>query len=211
MLHAQHTYQFGILPAFNVNTKLAENWKINFKAESRQLLREGQFREDADYQYRYVLTDLALVAATRVSVNHTLGMGYQLRLREGASIHRLIQQFAITQRFSALRLGHRLASDQSVQSGAPALVRLRYRLAAELPLSGQAVDSREAYIKLSNEYLNQFQGDDYDLEIRVVPVIGYVFTDANKLEFGLDYRVDRLFEDARRSRFWVAVNWYVIL
>jgi hypothetical protein len=90
-------------------------------------------------------------------------------------------------------------------------LRLRYRFTAEIPFSGQEVDSGEFYLKVNNEYLNAFYEDEYGLEIRLSPMFGYVFSDNNKLEFGPDYRLTSIFEKASLSSFWLSINWYLRL
>ncbi len=109
---------------------------------------------------------------------------------------------------SSMRLAHRFAADQTFGGGDPTEWRLRYRLGTELPLNGQEADPKELYLKINNEYLGSWQGNDSDLEIRLVPVLGYLFTDKNKLEFGLDYRIDSFLANEARQRFWGVLAWY---
>jgi hypothetical protein len=90
-------------------------------------------------------------------------------------------------------------------------VRLRYRLSLELPLNGTQVDAGEWYLKVNHEYLNAFQDRNYDLELRLVPVLGHLVNDRNKWEMGIDSRVNGfLAEDTRWTFFW-ALAWYYIL
>ncbi len=205
---AQSSYQTGLLPALNVNTKLNRGWSINFKFESRQQLQRGIFGEEHDQDYEYVLSDLALVAGKKIGFDQSLAGGYLMRFRGQDMIHRLIQQFTIVRRYSSFRLAHRIAADQTMSAGASMTLRLRYRLSTEWPLKGQSVDPREFYIKANHEYLNVLQGEDYDLEIRFVPLLGYKFTDSNKTELGVDYRLDSFLQDHPRQRFWLRLIWY---
>jgi len=86
---------------------------------------------------------------------------------------------------------------------------LRYRIASEFPLSGQSIDPKEFYLKVSNEYLNAFQGNDYDLEIRLAPHFGFLFSDTNKLEFGPAYRISSFIDGSAKNSFWLSLNWYL--
>jgi hypothetical protein len=206
---AQSTYQFGGLPSINLNYKFKNDWSANFKIESRQLLQKGTFNMNQDKSYEYVLTDYSLIVAKKIGLNARLSGGYLFRFREGEAIHRLIQQYTITQQLSHLRLAHRIVTDQTFSDTDDTEYRLRYRLATEIPLNGQSADPKEFYIKISNEYLNSLQKKEYDLEIRFVPLLGYAATEKQKVEFGLDYRVNSFLKENARHSFWVSLNWFI--
>lgn len=207
---AQNTYNIGTLPTINLSKSLENNWKINFKSEFRQLFKTGQFGNNQTTNYDYVHTDAALVASKKTGLNNTIAGGFLLRFRDQDIVKRTIQQFTIINRFNAFRLGHRFSTDQTFVSNETMALRLRYRVTFDIPLNGQSVDKNEWYLKISNEYLNRFKNkENYDLEIRVLPNVGYVFTDNNKLEFGLDYRINDFVNQSTRQRFWLAINWYI--
>ena len=67
------------------------------------------------------------------------------------------------------------------------------------------------YLKINNEYLNAFEDREYDLEIRFSPLLGYKLNEGNKLEFGLDYRLDSFLESVTKNHFWTSINWYLKL
>lgn len=209
--YTQSRYQLGLLPSINLHKKLPQDFSLNFRIESRQKLKDGFFNTPADYGYDYVLTDFAVLAAKKISGNKTVGLGYLIRLEEGEIIHRSIQQFTVTRNYSALRLAYRLSTDQTFSAEEPAEYRLRYRISGEIPLNGQTVDPREFYLKLNHEYLNAWQDGEYDLEMRAVPMLGYEFSDTQKMEIGLDYRLSSFLNDSSRQRFWVALNWFQVL
>ncbi|HMQ46961.1 MAG TPA: DUF2490 domain-containing protein [Saprospiraceae bacterium] len=208
IISAQSTYQLGVLPSINLNYKLRNDWSANFKIESRQLLQRGTFNSDVDKSYQYVLTDYSWIVARKIGLNARLSGGYLFRFREGQATHRLIQQYTIIQRLPSLRLAHRIVTDQTFSDSDDTEYRLRYRLATEIPLNGQSADPKEFYIKISNEYLNSLQSAEYDLEIRVVPLLGYAVTDKQKVEFGLDYRVNSFLDKNARHSFWISLNWF---
>lgn len=209
LVSGQHQYRVGLLPAINVNTEIADSYKLNVKVESRSIFKEGVFSEASSSKFDYSLTDLSTILGKKLGVNNSLAGGYLLRINDDELRHRFIQQFTIVKRYYSFRLGHRFSADESFQDGTKPEVRLRYRLALEIPLNGQSVDEKEFYMKLSNEYLNVFNSADYDLEIRVIPFLGYVFTDSNKLEVGVNYRINDFVNDATRSSFWLSLNWYI--
>ena len=206
---AQHRYRLGAHPTLNLSRELAPQWKLNLKLESRQLARQGQWGAAAPWQYDYVRTDAALAAAYKTSAGQSLAGGYMLRLTNGQSVHRLSQQYSWVRPFRAVRLAHRLAADQTFAPDEAPLYRFRYRLGLDRALNGESVDPGEAYLKLTHEYLYQLTANQTDLEIRLSPVWGYAFSDANKLELGLDYRLDSILSGKPRSSFWGVVAWYV--
>ncbi len=208
-LKAQSTYRIGTLPAINLNKGLPGEWSINFKTESRQSLATGIFDGESASGFDYLLTDLSLTTSKKVGLNNKLAGGYLASLREGRTIHKLVQQFTVVRRYNTFRLGHRFASDQAFEKDRSVEIRLRYRITGEFPLNGEAVDVREFYLKINNEYLNGFQDSEYDLEMRLSPVFGYVFSDSNKFEFGADYRLSSFIDGAAKNSFWIKLAWYL--
>ncbi len=208
---SQQTYQVGLLPSVNFNYKLKNDWSLNSKLESRQLLQRGLWNDSVLENYSYVLTDLSLLAAKKVGLNGKLAGGYLVRLENGEVIHRIIQQYTAVQRKSGYRLAHRFLADQTISSIERPIFRLRYRFTAEIPLNGESVDVKEFYLKFNNEYVNSVQTGQYDLEIRLIPLLGYGINDRHKIELGLDYRVNSLFDNQTRQSFWTTLNWFVEL
>ena len=199
---AQSKLEFGLLPSININKKLPRDWSVNFKGESRQSF----YREQLNYDY--LLTDFSVVAAKKASINTTFSAGYLLRMTENGTAHRAIQQVSAVQRYYGFRIGHRLLTDQTFQSEKKVIFRVRYRASSEIPLSGQSLDPREFFIKLNNEYLGEWQGGEFDLEIRLGSFLGYYLPSSDKLEIGLDYRLDSFVTDISRQRCWIGLNYY---
>lgn len=206
---AQDTYLLGTLPSLNLNKGINSNWSLNLKAESRLRFMQGEFGGNASSDLHFLLADFALTASRKTGLNNSLAGGYLIRLRGEQTFHRFIQQFTIVKRFETFRMAHRFSSDQTFNSDNPWELRLRYRITAEIPLDGQSVDPGEFYLKLNNEYLNSWQESEPDLEIRLVPLVGFVFKDSNKLEFGLDYRLSSFIDGSSRNSFWFNIGWYL--
>ncbi len=204
-LHARPNPQWGILPSVNINKRLPKDWSVNFKAESRQIIYRDSFR------FTYSLTDVSLIAATRIRLRTTIGGGYLARISENGIRHRAIQQISISRNYPSFRLSHRISMDQSFGMQNPAEFRFRYRLSSEIPLQGQSLDPGEFFLKLSNEYLNAFQENDYDLEVRTAAYLGYALSPAGKLELGLDHRANSFISGYARHRFWIGLNYFYTL
>jgi len=209
--YAQSNYQTGLLPSININKKLKKDWSVNFKIESRQLLEQGNLRDDNPIRYDYELTDFTWIAAKKIQINQTLAGGYLLRVRDQKPTHRFIQQYVITKNYTGFRLSHRFVADETFDENEPMELRLRYRLSTLFPLSGQSIDPKEFYIKVNHEYLNSFQSSDYDLEIRLIPFVGYVFNKDNKFELGLDYRINSFLDNNTSNRYWLSLNWFIVI
>lgn len=207
--YSQSNFQSGLLPSINLNKKLENDWSLNFKIESRQILKEGIIGDDNPIQYDYELTDLSIVSAKKIAINQTIAAGYLIRLRDQKPTHRFIQQYVITSNYSGFRLSHRFVADETFDEGEAMELRLRYRISSLFPLNGQSIDPKEFYIKINHEYVNAFQNSDYNLEIRLIPFLGYVVNDDSKFEFGLDYRINSFLENQTSNRYWLSLNWFL--
>jgi hypothetical protein len=206
---AQDTYLLGTLPSLNLNKGISSDWSLNFKSEIRLHFLQDEFGGNPSADLHFQLADFAITASRKTGLNNSMGGGYLVRLRGEQIYHRLIQQFTLVKQYETFRLAHRFSADQTFTGDEPWELRFRYRIAAEIPLNGQSVDAGEFYLKLNNEYLNSWQSGDPDLEIRMVPLAGFVFKDNNKLEFGLDYRLSSFINGGSRNSFWLNIGWFL--
>jgi hypothetical protein len=53
------------------------------------------------------------------------------------------------------------------------------------------------------------QDNEYDLEIRVIPLLGYDVAEDIKIETGLDYRVNSFLYDNTRHSYWITFNLFI--
>lgn len=199
---AQNSYQFGILPSINLLKKFPGNWTTNFKVESRQSLYNQELK------YDYLLTDVSLVVTKRIAANITVGGGYLMRAEEDTFKNRAIQQISFSKKYTGFRMAHRIMTDQTFEKDENPELRFRYRISSEIPLEGQSIDLNEFYLKINNEYLNSWQSDDYDMEIRLVGLFGYSISPLNDLEMGIDYRLDSFINGNSRNRMWLSINFF---
>jgi hypothetical protein len=206
---AQQTYLVGLLPSINLNHQLKNNWSVNYKVESRQIFSSGTFNAESRTGFDYRLIDNSLLAAKKFGLNSKISGGYLARLEDGELTHRFIQQYSVVQRLSSFRLAHRVVTDQTFAPNESPEYRLRYRLATEVPLNGQSADLQEFYLKLSNEYLGGLQSDVTSLEVRLIPMLGYIISTQHKIELGIDYRLNKPLSLGASHRFWTGVNWYI--
>ena len=205
-VQAQSAFQVGLLPSVVLTDKKENDWSIIYEIDSRQLLQTGTFNGVSENEYQYVLTDFSVLGAKKISPKSRLAGGYLLRIEQDQIFHRFIQQYTYTQQVDSLALSHRFSSDQTFSPAEKPEFRFRYRLATEIPLEGKTLDSGELYLKMSNEYLNSWQDSEYDLEIRIVPLLGFNFRNDKKIEMGMDYRLDSFLQNDTRHSFWMNVN-----
>jgi hypothetical protein len=207
----QSTFQLGGLPSLNFNKKLKNDWSLNSKIESRLLFQRGEINGDIDKNFNYVLTDFSLIGAKKIGLNSRIAGGYLIRLDDGDLFHRFILQYVIVQKLSGFRLAHRFLGDHTISASEKHEFRLRYRITSEIPLNGESVDQGEFYLKLNNEYINSLQAKEYDLEIRLIPLIGYDVSEKFKIETGLDYRLNSFLTNNTRHSFWMTLNFFIEL
>src|SRR5690606_27540432 len=131
------------------------------------------------------------------------------RIEPDVVAYRTIQQFIFQTRLESIRFAHRIAADQTFSPDENPEFRLRYRLGAEIPLSGLKVDIKDFYFKFNTEILNSIQNDEYGLEFRIIPNIGYVINDQQKIELGLDNRFDDFINNEPELTSWISINWYI--
>lgn len=202
---SQDNLLLGTMPVFNLNAGLKNGYKFNAKLETRQII----FEEESKFHQE--LVDLATMVSKKTNFNTMLAIGGLIRYRNEEWFYRLIQQYTIVQEVNSNRLSHRFRTDQTFNNSRDIEWRLRYRLSSIFPLTGEEVNNQEYYFKLNNEYVYSMQGSSHDLEIRIIPTIGFRYSDKNKLELGLDNRFDSFIESKLNITSWVCINWYISL
>ncbi|RMB63281.1 DUF2490 domain-containing protein [Dokdonia sinensis] len=208
---AQGTYEVGAIPEFNLGVKLSEVWKMDVEFAPRIEAFSGDFDGNSETDIFFDLLDVTSVLNRTVGVDAKAGMGYLARFERERVVHRFLQQYSFTNPHYGYRLGHRFRIDQTFRPDEKFEFRARYRLSSDISLNGEFIDPGEIYIKLGNEYIGSWQDGDSDLEIRVVPSLGYYFDDAHKLELGVDYRIDSFLNATASHRFWLSVGYYLSL
>ena len=205
---AQSNNTIGFLPKITLSNEIHQKIKLVNSLESRQSFYNDHL--NPENQYQYILTDITNILSFRAGNGIKLNLGYLFRIREGEVFHRSIQQLTFITTSEGIRLAHRIATDQTFNANRLPLFRLRYRITLEKPLNGLRVDNREFYLKINNEYLGSLMGSKSDVEIRVVPFVGYELNKKNKVEIGMDYRIDDFINSKGSDHaIWLAVNWYI--
>lgn len=199
--NCQSNFIGGWLPKVNASLKLSDKTKLVNSIEVREVVCKD------DFQFTHNLVDISTVFSMKMDLNHSINVGYILRLKEGETIHRFLQHFNIIQNFDNIKLAYCFGFEQFFQTNVHPQYRIRYRATLQKALNGEKVDVSEWYFKLSNEYLYQFNQED--LEVRLSPYLGYQLSKKDKLEFGLDYRLGKLLDEPKKNSLWFRTTWYI--
>lgn len=198
---AQENYTGYWEPSLALNYRVTDTYSHNFSLANRSYL----IRDEA-FGLTIRQFDFALFSALKIRDNQSIGLGLQYRFRKAfdkdtGNEFRLTEQYNITSRTGAIRLGHRLRYEQRIFS-AFTVHRFRYRFALDSPLQGEQLDIGEAYLVGSLESLlsaTRMQGPEYDQRIRMQ--LGWLLQAGVNMEVGLEYRFEDYTSDTSQVLF----------
>lgn len=206
----QENFTGYLQPSAAVSYKLSPRFSQNASLKQRTFF----FRE-SEGQLRARQIDAVVFTQYRIGTNTSTSFGLLYRFRnifepEMGDEVRLSQQFNVALRPSALRIGHRVRSEQRLFSG-QTIHRFRYRLALDGPLQGEQSDVGEAYWVGSLEpLLSAGRGMSPEYDFRLTAWIGYRISQNQKLQMGPEFRWENFFGDLERVLFFQA-SWVVSL
>ena len=209
-LKAQSSYQVGSISYLNLNKTIKNDWQINFIGEARTLYLKNITRSKAKLVYDYQFSDVSLLGSKKVGLNNRIVFGATLRFDKDIK-KRLTQQFIWFKNYNHIDVTHRFTTDETFSSKNSQVYRLRYRLGLSIPLNGNTLNPKEWYFKYSNEVLNQFQSNNYDLEFRISPALGFNFANQNKVELTTEYRISQFLNNDVGHQFFAVINYYISL
>lgn len=161
------------------------------------------------YELYHNRTDFQGFIGKSINPFVSVTVGYQYRINNHLNnSNRSIQQISVVQLLKRIKLGHRIRTDQTFASDESPEFRSRYRLSAEIPLSGQSLDPTEFYCILSDEGIFSYQSEDTGFENRFVIGLGKLLTKHQKVQIALDYRTDKFSASSIRHRTWFKFGWY---
>ena len=198
----------GFFPEASITKKLKNENRINFKFENQHVIYDNNREDSKQLKFKHYRTDLMSFYDWRLSPTKSFALGIFHRFQEGSDANRIIQQFGLFQRRRNLRIAHRFRTDQTFTKREKVEVRLRYRLALEIPLNGATLDPGEYYLAISNEPIFSYQARVVELENRVIFSLGKLIQNGKKLEWSVDYRTDGYVEKPLRIRLWAKVGYF---
>jgi len=185
---AQEDYIVYLQPHISLNYKVASYYHHNFSLSSRNFIFQ---KENLQFQGRHL--DLSHFSTFKTGVGTSLSAGLLYRFREtfdssGDNEIRFAQQLNITTNPFTLRYGHRIRIEQRIMP-TRTTHRFRYRFALDLPLAGEKVDLKEAYLILNTEaLLSAASGMRPQLDQRISAIIGWLLTEQLQLQSGVEQR-----------------------
>ncbi len=163
------------------------------------------------YQINY--TQVQLFGTYKLWTTTQLSGGYSFRFNDllGESPgreHRIMEQVAFVSFLGDRRLAHRIRTEQRFEDD-EFINRWRYRLAYEFPLQGQRLDPGEKYLITSNEVLLSFNAWERFAGNRLYLGIGWFFSNKQKVEAGLQYRLDDVGTGQPENAIWFTTAYYL--
>lgn len=198
---AQESFTGYWEPSLALNYGVTDTYSHNFSLANRSYL----IRDEA-FGLTIRQFDFAHFSTLKIRDNQSIGLGLQYRFRKAfdkdtGNELRLTEQYNITSRTGAIRLGHRLRYEQRIFS-AVTVHRFRYRFALDSPLQGEQLDIGETYLVGSLESLlsvTRMQGPEYDQRIRMQ--LGWLLQAGINMEVGLEYRFEDYTSDTSQVLF----------
>ncbi len=205
------TNQFfsGFFPEASLTKKLKNDQKLIFKIEHQDIFYNNSGDKPEELQFTHYRTDLMAFYDMKLNPTKSIAFGVFHRIQDGANANRIILQFATVNRLRGMNLAHRIRTDQTFTKNESIEIRLRYRIAGELPLSGSSLDPGEHYLILSNEPILSLQAGEFEVENRLVVSLGKLITSSQKLEWSIDYRTDKFIQEGFRTRLWAKVGYFL--
>ncbi|SDD84434.1 Protein of unknown function [Pricia antarctica] len=186
-LSGQANFTGNFEPNVAMNYKVATNYKHIFQITQRSTI------YDEKLQLRARQLEISHFSELKIAYNQSIALGLLYQFREafdGAENElRFTQQYDINHKRGSLRFGERLRAEQRIR---PSLTthRFRYRLAMDLPISGEKLDVGEPYFVVSTEsLLSVASGKSSQFDQRLTVNIGWLVNHTIKLEVGTQYRI----------------------
>jgi hypothetical protein len=170
-------------PEIDVNWRLGDRWTMNAGFATRHRL-------DEEYAFRQV--EISHNTSYEIGFYSKLSLGFINRWRNTFNNDRkdetiIIGQYAHAKKYNRIKLAHRFQSQVRLRKNLT-INRNRYRISAELPLSGRKVDLKEFFIVGSTEAL-------WSLSEKRRPEIGQRFS------FDLGYKISNAVQAIIGSQF----------
>lgn len=181
----------------SLNYKISNSWSFNTSIGKRSVWSTAETNGDEQFEGHLSFLEVDHFSTYQINPATKASLGYKYRWRDpseglGEYEHRITQQVAYTHFKEVIRMVSRLRLEQRIRNESFAM-RYRYRLSADMPLSGETLDAREFYLVGSNEILFEAVDVEEDTwEMRTSGSIGYLLNPDLKVELSLTYRMENL-------------------
>lgn len=199
-LFAQDNFTGNFEPNVAVNYKVVTNYKHIFEIAQRSYIYDQELRLKAR-QF-----DISHFSELKIAFDQSIAFGILYRFRKafdgGENELRFTQQYNITHQCGNLRIIERLRAEQRIR---PSLTthRFRYRLALDLPLSGEKLDVGEPYFVAATEsLLSVARGKGPQFDQRLTLNVGWLVNNTVKLEVGTQYRIENYTNSTENTLFY---------
>lgn len=196
----QNSIEWGGMADLNKSLKINALNSVKQKLEARSFA-NSEISNSSRIDFQSILQ-------RQLFLDRSIGVGFLYRFSDEGQMLRFIQQFAILSRKNQhLRLSHRFRFDQSIRESSTEY-RLRYRLAAEIPLVGFRLDPDEIYFKAGLEALEKWRDSNFRQEFRATLSLGKSLKGNRKIEIGLDLRYDGILDESNFNSHWIRLGGY---
>jgi hypothetical protein len=203
-------------PDLSMSGSLYKQWSWNTKFVVRVGL--GQLGRNQELGAGNVLLseaqgfiNLRLIGGRGITLGLLYGLENPLE-QDGNSEKRIIWQYSFRKRMGSISMSHRTRIEQRFLSEG-FQHRLRYRVVAERPFSGDKIDAGEWYLILGTELLLSSDAalETMRFDNRSGVGVGMLFANEHRLQFELQHRAQRLFDYRYGSKLWMLTSWIVPL
>lgn len=198
---AQASISAGVMPTANISYNIAKGYKVSHGFETRQRFYHNPVLGNGTFKHSNILTEYSTTLSKGVNASDRIGVGYIVRVMDMDYYHRFEQDFTHSHVGTIGKWSHRIRTDQMFSKHDNIMFRLRYRVSYQKELGSSSTSS--TFFKVNNEYNAMFHTHKRnDLEIRLVPALGFALTKKSILEVGIDSRISRMFEQDLSLILW---------
>ncbi|XMO88385.1 DUF2490 domain-containing protein [Algibacter sp. AS12] len=183
-----------------LNHKSTETYSYNFTFRSRYFLNQTN-----NFTYQQQQVDVFHFLHFKLNTNTKLSLGVYYRNRDwfesGPDELRFTQQYNYNKKKVGKSYGHRFRTEQRVLDN-KTIYRQRYRFSLNSPLKGNTLEIGSAYLTNAIEgLLSLSKAYKPETDIRISSQIGWLITEALKLQTGLEHRYEAFNLKAKHNLF----------
>lgn len=208
---AQEGWLWQWEPTLSYTREVSKRWVANAQTTAQQsLLPRSELNSGRRYHFENV--QLQLFGTYHWRTHLKLTGGYSFRINDpieslGSHNHRLMEQLTLLSYTGKYRWAGRLRVEQRFQDQGY-INRWRYRISLDAPLNGEELNPGEKYLVASDEWLFSFNSQQHQHQNRLYVGVGWYTINQQKLEVGLQYRIDKIGSTALKNILWLSTAFY---